>query len=236
MPVTKQQLSTVIKDLKSGDYKCYFFLPDFEKHSGGIQYVYNHVKRMNQEGYNAIVLHQKVGFKPEWLIDWFEQDEDGNFIDIPIQYLDEQDKLEIKMEDFFFIPEGFPQLMDNLKNAPCKRIVFCLNWYYVLNALNPGTFWDSYGIRDCMSITDSQSEYLKMIMPFLRLKKVDGQIDSEVYHPPESMTEKRMQVAFIPSRDGGAKSNNAIKTFYSLFPYFRFVKFVEWIKIHLLLQ
>ena len=226
MAITKQELDSITTKLETGDYKCYFFLPDFDKHSGGIQYVYNHVLRMREEGYNAIILHQKTGYRPEWLADWFETDDDGKFVDFEVQYLDAEN-LRINMEDFFFIPEGFPELMENLKNATCKKIVFCLNWFYVLNALKPGTFWDSYGITDCMSITQSQTEYLKMIMPFLNIKNVVGQIDNTVYTPPERVSDKRMQMAFIPSRDGGAKAHNVIKTFYALFPHLRFINFIE---------
>ncbi len=227
MAVTKKDLKNVISKLEKGDYKCYFFLPDFEKHSGGIQWIYNHVKRLNQEGYNAIIVHQKNGFVPEWLKDWFDQDEEGNFIDINIQYLDNKN-LQVNLEDFFFIPEGFPQLMENLRNAPCKKVVYCLNWYYVLNALQPGIYWDSYGIRDCLSISQSQTNYLRLIMPFLNFKQVTCQVgDPEVYFPPEKSSDKKMQIAFIKSRDGGQKAYNVIKTFYALFPYFRFIKFVE---------
>lgn len=227
MAITKQDLEKVIGKLEDKEFTSYFFLPDFEKHSGGIQWIYNHVKRMNQEGYKAVILHQKKGFKPEWLKDWFEQDENENFIDINIQYLDDE-KLQVNFEDFFFIPEGFPQIMENLKSAPCKKIVYCLNWYYVLNALNPGVFWDSYGIFDCLSISENQTNYLKLIMPFLRFKQVTCQVgDPEVFYPPENITDKKMQIAFIKSRGDGQKSYNVIKTFYALFPYFRFIKFVE---------
>jgi hypothetical protein len=133
------------------------------------------------------------------------------------------------MEDFFFIPEGFPNVMENLakQNAPCKRVVFCQNWFYVLNALPPGQFWNNYGIHDCMSVSKSQTEYLNMIMPQVKCKQVYGQISSKVFYPPENMVDKKLQVAFIPSRDGGTKSYNVIKTFYALFPHFRFVQFAE---------
>jgi len=226
MAVTKQELDQVGEKIERGEYTSYFYLPDFDKHSGGIQYVYNHVKRLNQEGFKAVILHTKTGYKPEWLKDWFEQDEDGNFVDINIEYLD-KGEMKLNMEDFFFVPEGYPKLMDQIKNAPCKKIVFCLNWYYVLNALDPGVFWDSYNFRDCLSITQSQTDYLKMVMPFLNIKNVVGQIDNTVFTPPEKIIDKKMTVAFIPSRDGGLKSHNIIKMFYAIFPHLRFINFVE---------
>lgn len=227
MPITKKDVKTVIDRLENGEYTNYFYLPDFEKPSGGVKLTYDHVKCMNENGFNAKVIHQKSGFIPEWLKDYYPQNEDGTFENIPIMYLDD-DKLPISMEDFFFIPEGFPQLMENLakQKAPCKKVAFCQNWYYVLNALPAGVFWDSYDIYDCMSVSQSQTDYLKMIMPFLNVKNVVGHIPDD-FSKPEKETDKKLQIAFIPSRDGGTKSYNVIKTFYALFPYFRFIKFQE---------
>jgi hypothetical protein len=228
MTVTKKQLQEIADKLENGSYTSYFFLPDFEKPSGGIKYVYDHVKCMNENGFNAKVIHQKTGFFPTWLKDYFDVSKDNQVENLPIVYLDDG-KLPINMEDFFFIPEGFPQVMENLanQNAPCKRIVFCLNWYYILNALPPGVFWTDYGINDCMSITKSQTEYIKMIMPTMNIKNVVGHIPSDVFTPPETLEQKKLQVAFVPSRDGGTKAYNVIKTVYALFPHLRFIRFFE---------
>jgi hypothetical protein len=226
--ISVKDVDGILNKLENGEYTCYFFLPDFEKESGGVKLAYDHVRCLNKNGFKATVIHQKDGFKPEWLKEYYPVDDDGNFEDIPMLYLD-GGNLPINMEDFFFIPEGFPNIMENLaqQNAPCKRIVFCQNWYYVLNALSPGDTWIKYGITDCMSVSKSQSEYLKLIMPQLNLKQVYGHIPSDVFYPPETMTDKKMQVAFIPSRDGGTKSYNVIKTFYALYPHFKFVQFAE---------
>jgi len=228
MAITKDGVREVIKKVEDGSFTSYFFLPDFEKQSGGVKLTYDHVRCMNQNGFRAVVLHQKSGFQPKWLEEYYPKTEDGKIEDVIFQYLDDG-KLQINMEDFFFIPEGFPQLMENLQkqNAPCKRIVFCQNWYYVLNALQPGVLWNHYGINDCMSVSNTQSDYLKMIMPFLRIKNVVGKIDPADFYPPKKMTDKKLQISFIPSRDGGLKSYNVIKTFYALFPHLRFIQFKE---------
>lgn len=230
MAVTRKDIETVIDKLENGEYTNYFFLPDFDKPSGGVKLTYDHVRVMNQNGFNAKIIHQKSGYVPEWLEEYYpKSDKEGeHFEDAPVIALDDG-KLPINIEDFFFIPEGFPNIMENLakQNAPCKRIVFCQNWYYVLNALPAGVFWNEYGIRDCMSVSQTQSNYLKMIMPFLNIKNVIGHVPDDVFTPPKNMKDKKLQIAFIPSRDGGTKAHNTIKTFYAMHPYFRFIKFVE---------
>lgn len=230
MPATKSQIQEVIDKVENGDYKCYFYCPDYEKPSGGIKVLYDHVKCMNENGFNGVVIHKKTGFRPEWLDEFYEIDaETGQYKGIPTIYLDDEN-LGIGMEDFFFIPEGIPNVMKNLaeQNAPCKRIVFCQNWYYVLNSLPVGVYWNHFGITDCMSVSNIQSDYLKMIMPFLKIKNVVGHIPDDVFYPPEKKTQKKLQVAFIPSRfDNGTKSANVIKTFFSLYPFLRFIEFKQ---------
>lgn len=233
MAVTKKDLRKVIKQLEDGDYTCYFYMPDFERPSGGIKVAYDHVKAMNENGYKAVILHSKPGFRPVWMDEFYEVDEKtGQYKGIPVKYLgtkeDEGEKLEIKIQDFFFIPEGMTNIMENLikQGVPCKKVVFCQNWYYVLNALQPGVYWNQYGISDCLSVSNTQSEYLKMIMPFLKIKNVVGSISNDVFYPPENLEDKKLIAAFIPSRfDNGVKSHNVIKTFYAMFPHFRFIQF-----------
>jgi hypothetical protein len=217
-----KDLEGIISKLEESDYKSYFFLPDFEKPSGGIRLTYDHVKCMNENGFNGVIIHQKKDFFPAWLGESYKG--------IPTIYLEEvQESLKLNMEDFFFIPEGFPQLMEMLQKqgAPCKKVVFCQNWYYILNALSPGVSWDHYGVKDCLSVSNIQTNYIKMIMPNIRTKNVVGKVDPEQYKPVAD-TKKLPIVSFIPSRfDGGQKSHNVIKTFYAMFPQYRWIQFKQ---------
>lgn len=218
MSATQADIKRVIEKLEEGEYKCYFFCPDFDKPSGGVGLLYDHVRIMNELGFPAVVLHQKEGFKVSWLGERAEG--------VPIEYL-QDGSLQVNMEDFFFIPEGFPNVMQMLQEqgVPAKKIVFCQNWYYILNALQPGQTWQSLGIGDCLSVSQWQTNYIQAIMRGMRCKNVVGSIDPEVFFPPESMLDKKPVVAFYPSRDGGTKAANVIKTFYLLFPHFKWIQF-----------
>ncbi|MFW9875186.1 MAG: hypothetical protein ACFFG0_18935 [Candidatus Thorarchaeota archaeon] len=206
-----------IHSLEEGEYHIYFFCPDFEKPSGGVGLLYDQVKILNDLGFNAIVLHDKEGFIPEWLEDRKEN--------IPIKYLSTGD-LNLKVEDFIFVPEGMPNIVENLRkqNVSSKIIFFCQNWYYVLNALSPGMTWINLGVKDCLSVSRSQSEYLRMIMPYLRIKEVVGSINFDRFYVTKQEFKKPV-IGFLPSRDGGLKSTNVIKTFYAMFPQFRWIQF-----------
>lgn len=221
--INRQDLEKVISKIRSKEYKTYFYLPDFEKHSGGIRLVYRTVKLLNDMGFNAVILHTKHGFKLDWL--------DNDLKNVPISYLTDDHgdhiQLEVHMEDTFIIPEGFADVMEQTREMPAKRFVLCQNWYYVLNSLQPGVYWDSYGIFDCISVSKKQTDYLKAIMPFLRIKDLQPGVDQEFYHKPESKCDKVPIVAFVPTRDGGLKGVSVIKHFYALHKNLRWIQFRE---------
>jgi hypothetical protein len=218
MSVSKKDIKQLVSELEEGNYTLYFFVPDFDKPSGGVGLLYDHVRILNELGFKASILHQKKGFEVTWLGDRKEG--------VPVKYM-EDGKLELTMKDFFFVPEGMPQVMSMLQQqqVPCKKIVFCQNWLYILNALQPGQTWQSFGIGDCLSVSEFQTNYIKAIMPGMRCKNVVGSIDPNIFYPPENEEEKLPIVAFYPSRDGGMKSSNVIKTFYLLFPHFKWIQF-----------
>lgn len=228
MAITQSDINGVIEKMENGDYTSYFFVPDFPKPSGGVKVIYDQVQIMNQNGFKAVIVHQKPGFKAPWLDEHYKKKDDGTYAHIPVVYL-EQENLALKMEDFFFIPEGYPQLMENLaqQKAPCKKVVFCQNWYYVMNALQPGVTWDQLGINDVIVNCHTVGNYVKLLMPSMNIKVLTTAIDGDLFKVDDPIKSKHPFVAFQPSRDGGMKSSNVIKTFYALHPHFRWVQFKE---------
>lgn len=228
MPITQGDIDGVIDRLENGDYTSYFFVPDFPKPSGGVKVIYDQVQLMNQNGFKAVVVHQKPGFKAPWLDQHYAKNEDGSYTHIPVVFLEEQN-LALKLEDFFFIPEGFPQLMENLaqQKAPCKKVVFCQNWYYIMNALQPGVTWDQLGIYDVLVNCQTVGNYTQLMMPAMRIKGITSAINGDMFKVSDPIKDKKPFVAFQPSRDGGMKASNVIKTFYAMHPHFRWIQFKE---------
>src|ERR1035437_1741409 len=83
-------------------------------------------------------------------------------------------QLVLSPDDFFFIPEGFPNIMEKTAQMPCKRIIIAQSWYYILNSLQSHQTWQHFGINDVISVSDGITEYLNAIMPELKgLSKED---------------------------------------------------------------
>jgi hypothetical protein len=48
--------------------KIYIVCPDNKKPSGGVKQLYRFADVLNQNGYNAVILHNKKSYKVKWFI------------------------------------------------------------------------------------------------------------------------------------------------------------------------
>jgi len=142
----------------------------------------------------------------------------------------EQDvkQIEINTEDMIIIPEGFPNIMQQLAGSPCKKIVLAQSWIYVLNSLQPGQTWQSYGISDVISISDAITEYLHSVMPGLNVKQYSQSINRDLFNVPK-LSDKAPMIAFSCSRgpENRMKTYNVIRNFQQWHPKNKFVRFME---------
>ena len=184
-------------------------------------------------------------FDPSWLdfdISGLEilpqvgADEAGNiiksisFIDSSGAIKEEKVKtIELNTEDIVVIPEGFPNIMQQLANSPCKKVVLAQSWIYILNSLQPGQTWQSYGISDVISVSDAITEYINSVMPGLNIKQYAQSINREIFNVPEKISDKSPVIAFSCSRgpENRMKTYNVIRNFQQWHPKNKFVRFVE---------
>ena len=253
-PKTQNEIiDEVIDKIASKNYKVYFYCPPLNIASGGIATLLNYAKTLKDNGYNVHVIYepredrkasleasQKARkaisifekFNPSWI---------GSFVNelniLPlgngeIKFTDgttvKSAMLTLSPEDMLFIPEGFPNIMESTAQLVCKKVILCQSWYYILNGLKVGQTWQQFGISDVISVSDGITEYLNGIMPGLKIKEMKQSIDRDIFKPV-SLVNKKPVVGYSPGRsqDAVIKTVNVIKTFYSFFPHYRWVRFVE---------
>ena len=178
---------------------------------------------------------------PEWLEFDFSDiplvpqvgtDESGNRIS-KINYTDgtsqKTEQIAISVEDMVVIPEGFPNIMQQLAQSPCKKIVLAQSWIYVLNSLKPGSIWQSYGITDVISVSDAITEYLNSIMPGLKIKQYSQSINRDIFNVPERVSDKLPLIGYSCNRgrEQRMKTFNVIRNFQQWNPMANYFRFVE---------
>ncbi len=247
-------VDSVIEKVKNNESNYYLYCPPLNNPSGGIGVVIKLAKILNDAGYKAkIVFEPKQDerasyeesrkqnkqvdiferFNPKWLDFDYSNVEFIPLGDKAIVYNDgsKQDclPLNVNPEDFFIIPEGFPNVMKKIIQVACKKIVLAQSWFYILNSLNTGETWQSMGIFDVISVSDAITEYLDTVMPGLKIKQFSQGINRNIFKVPEKMSDKYPIVGFTGSRgqENQMKTFNIIKTFQAFYPHLRWVRFVQ---------
>jgi glycosyltransferase involved in cell wall biosynthesis len=251
-------VESVIEKVKNNDSNYYFYCPPLNSPSGGIGVVIKLARILKDSGYNAKIVFepkqdQRASFeesrKANEQIDVFEKFNptwlDFNFSDIefiplydhPIKktilYNDGTEvpfaPLNVNPEDFFIIPEGFPNIMKKTMQIACKKIVLAQSWFYILNALNTGENWQSMGVVDVISVSEAITEYLKTVMPGLNIKEFSQGINRNIFKVPSKKSDKYPIIGFMGNRgqENQLKTFNIIKTFQAFYPHLRWVRFVQ---------
>ena len=246
-------ISNIIERIKSNNFNVYYYCPPMNTPSGGIAVIFKQAKILQNAGFKVTIIYEprqdtkasyqesqkkakKIEIFERFNPTWIGKDAEG----IKLQPLgnseikfndnttEKVEMLSINPEDFVIIPEGFPNVMERFTQIPCKKIVFAQSWYYILNAMSVGQSWRNWGIEDVISISDGISEYINVIMPGMKIKNYSQSIDRNLFKP-KPLSEKFPKIAFMPGRtqDAILKTYNVIKTFYSFYPQYRWIRFDE---------
>ncbi len=246
-------LDEVIEKVGSNNFKIYYYCPPMNIASGGVSVIFRQVNILKENGFNSSIIYEpridnkasyeesqkqkkQVNIFEKFNTSWLGKEAENVDLVIlgegEIKFNDgtsqKANQLVVNPEDFVVIPEGFPNVMEKFSQIACKKIVLAQSWYYILNAMQIGQKWQQFGVQDVMSISNGISEYIKAIMPGLNIKNCTQSIDRNLFKK-YSITEKFPKIAFMPGRsqDAVIKTYNVIKTFYSFYPQFRWVRFDE---------
>ena len=219
MEIEKQieRLKDSIENLNNKNFKILYYVPDMKNQaSGGIGVIYQHVKSLNELGFNAMILSEKKDYTlPTWL--------GKEFTTLP-HISTEGSGLSVTFEDILVIPEGFTNVMEQTKALPCRRVVFAQSWAYILNALVPGMTWANFGISDVMSVGKPIGDYITNIMgDRFNIVNCEPSISDVIFKP--SVKPKKPFIA-ISAREQFMMLH-VIKQFYLQFPEYKWVSFKD---------
>lgn len=219
------QVKTVLENLENKNFNLYFFTLDTKGNpTAGIANIYEHVKLLNELGYNAAILHEKNDYKikgdeeSNGAADWLG-DEYANIPHISI----ESQTLNVTPADFIIIPEIFSNIMDQVKAFPCKKVVFSQSYDYLLELLPIGKRWNTdYGFNDVITTSTKQAIYLSNLFPSLNTHVVPVSIPSYF----KDSDKPKMPIVALHTRNQGDAAKIA-KSFYLQYPVYKWITFKE---------
>lgn len=225
MEEQKKQIESTLQNLNDKTFNLYFFTLDTKGNpTAGIANIYEHVKILNELGYNASILHEKNDYKlrgneegqgiAEWLGEEYSQ--------LPHVSIEGQ-QLNVGPADFIIIPEIFSNIMDQVKGFPCRKVVMGQSYDYLLELLPIGKRWNvDYGFNDVITTSVKQAQYLSNLFPSINLHLVPVSIPS-YFKPSEK---PKLPVIALHTRNQSDASKIA-KAFYLQYPMYKWITFKE---------
>ena len=220
-----EQINEIIGKLDNKDFSLYFFTLDTKGNpTAGIANIYEHVKLLNELGYNAFILHEKNDYKLQGdengmgITDWLG----AEYAALPHASIEGQN-LNINPADFIVIPEVFSTIMDQVKGFPCRKVVLSQSYDYLLELLPIGKRWDiDYGFTHAITTSDRQANYLQSLFPVLRTSVVPVSIPTYF----KTNDKPKIPVISILTRNQNDAAK-LVKAFYLQFPMYKWISFKE---------
>jgi hypothetical protein len=185
-----------------------YFCPDEPVKSAGIRILYRHVEVLQRHSFAAAILHRQPGFRMP------------DMPAVTTRYLASPDAF--SDGDVVVIPEGYTDLMNDLKTRNLRRMVIALNWQYIYASLPNGLDWRSYGIERCLTHSPFIGDYVTWAMGIPSHVFAWGIKPDFYYFDP---AQKKRQAAFLKRKQ--RTMDEFIRVLYSRGP--KFVQEITWV-------
>lgn len=211
-----EQIENNIEKLSKKDFGIYFFTTDTKGNpSGGVANIYEHVKVLNELGYKSYILHEKNDYTSVggWLGEEYSK--------LPHVSI-EKNELKVSGSDFVVIPEIFANILEQIKGLPCRKIVISQAYDYIFEMLEPGKNWVDYNVRDVITTTENQKEYIKNLFNIPGLEVGVTKVGIPNYF--KKSEEPKKPIVNIHTRDQ-RDTVKIFKAFYIKYPHLKWVTF-----------
>lgn len=211
-----KQIESNIEKLSKKDFGIYFFTMDTKgAPTAGVANVYEHVKVLTELGYRAYILHEKNDYTSvnSWL-----GEEYGNLPHLSI----ERNELKVGGSDFVIIPEIFANVLEQIKGLPCRKMIMSQAYDYIFEMLEPGKTWADYKVRDVITTSANQKEYINTLFNNPTIEVDSTSISIPSYF--KKSEEPRKPIVTINTRDQ-RDTLKIFKAFYIKYPHLKWVSF-----------
>lgn len=210
-----EKIERIISNIENKQNKFFFFIPNIQTPNSTMYQIYWNATVLKEMGYETIILTESDS---EYVKPYFVDSELMN-----VKHITVSNKINIAPEDFLIIPEIFTNVMEQLKNFNCEKIVLLQSLDYALHALTPGMQWSDFGISKLLTVSEPLKNMVHDFFgEYYRIKKYDIGI-SDLFKDNNNL--KKPIISFV-TRNGN-DITDVIKLFYLKYPHFRFVTFQE---------
>lgn len=206
--------------LEKKESVIYFLVYDTRDNArAAIKHIYDMALVLKEGGYNSKILVEEKGYTgvKEWLGDVYDT--------IPIVRI-KDDKVEIKLDDIIVVPEQYSNILPQLSNIKCLKVMLVQQKEYMFETLSIGSRWSDFGFIKAITTSETSKEYIMKYFPESLVYLIPPYI-GEKFTPSEKPTKPFIAIS---CRDR-VQHRKIISEFYLMFPQLRWVTFRDMVQM-----
>ena len=217
---TIEVLESALSRLEKNESSIYFLAYDTKNNArAAIKHIYDMALILKENGFNAKILVEEKEYTgvQGWLGDTYDI--------LPVVTIKE-DKVEINIDDIIIVPEQYSNILPQLSNIKCEKLMLVQQKEYIFETLAIGSRWSNFGFERCIATTDSTKDYIKEYFPEALTYVIPPYIGD--HFTPSTIPVKPLVA--ISCRDR-TQHRKIISEFYLKFPQLRWITFRDMVQL-----
>lgn len=209
-----EKLESIISEINNKENKIYFFTLDTKNApSGEVEYIYDIALTLLEMGYQVEMLHQEEEFVGPigWLGEKYEKLVHKNI---------KTENVSVTPSDFLFIPEVFSNVMGQVKNLPCRKIMIFYSPSYLIDYIPVGVTMMDLNIHDAITTNDNLRDKLRSYFPNLNIKVIRPSVKN--FFTNDGKPKKLIVNLLTPTTN---EVHDIVKPFYWKNPVYKWLSF-----------
>jgi hypothetical protein len=213
-------LESALDRLEKRESVIYFLVYDTKNNArAAIKNIYDMALVLKENGFNAKILVEEKGYSgvKGWL---------GDIYDILPVVTIKEDKVEIRVDDLIIVPEQYSNILPQLSNIKCGKLMLVQQKEYMFESLAIGSRWSNFGFDRCITTAEKSKEYIMQYFPESLVYVIPPFIGDNF--KPSSNPIKPLVA--ISCRDR-LQHRKIISEFYLKFPQLRWITFKDMVQM-----
>jgi hypothetical protein len=215
-----ERLLSAIDRLENKQSVIYFLTYDTKNNPrAAVKHIYDIALTLKKNGYNSKILVEDSSYTGVngWL---------GNTYDELQVVSIKTDKIEINVDDVMVVPEFYSNVLQQLANIRCTKVMLVQQKEYIFETLPMGSRWSDFGFDRVIVTTKKLKEYIQQIFPEM-LTFIIPPIIGDEFTPYEK---PHKPFVAIHCRNRTAQKK-IISEFYLKFPQLRWITFRDMVQM-----
>lgn len=206
--------------LENNENAIYFLTYDSKSNPrASVKHIYDIALNLKKDGKNSKILVEDKNYQgvSSWLGEKYQELE---ILSI------KEDKVELNVDDILVVPEYYSNVLPQLSNIKCVKVVLIQQKNYIFENLPIGSRWSDYGFDRAIVTTESTKKYISTIFPETIVHIIPPIID-DIFKPSDKL--KKPYVA-ISCKDR-VIHKRIISEFYLKYPQLRWITFRDMVQM-----